>query len=164
MSMDLRRTKWLKKIKKRCTLCGEFYIGHTEKGDYCIGCRGKMKKDQDEQKNWWNQQMNKRENFQKFIERGDREGSSELIGDITGSVSGTCEGTISGTAEAPGEDNQAFMHGQYSGNCKPIPTLGFKTKASGDFEGTIKYSEGKAGVIYMNKEPFETRGYFELFF
>lgn len=84
-------------------------------------------------------------------------------GDISGSVTGVCEGTITGKADQPGIDNEAFMRGQYSGNCKPIPGLSFKTKAEGTFEGTIKYNQGKAGVIYINKEPYETRGYFELF-
>ncbi len=86
-------------------------------------------------------------------------------GDITGSLIGTCEGTITGKAEKPDSDGESTLSGQYSGDCKPIPTLGFKTHASGTFTGTAKFKQNKAEITVSNKEPFETHGsWFELFF
>lgn len=85
-------------------------------------------------------------------------------GDITGSVGGSCEGTVSGKAEKPNAEGFAPIHGKYSGECKPVPGLGFKTPASGEFEGKISYKNGKAGINYSNKKPFEKTGYFELSF
>lgn len=85
-------------------------------------------------------------------------------GDISGSVSGVCTGSIIGKSEVPDSDGEARIEGQYLGDCQPIPGLGFKTKASGTFEGEIEHKEGKIHLIYDNKEPFSNRGSFDLFF
>lgn len=86
-------------------------------------------------------------------------------GDIAGNLTGTCEGKISGKATAPDQDNESELTGEYSGDCKPIPTLGFKTHASGTFTGVAKFNEGKAQITATNKEPLEMGGsWFEMFF
>ena len=86
-------------------------------------------------------------------------------GDISGKLTGTCEGTITGKAEKPDGNSESTFKGEYSGDCKPIPTLGFKTHASGTFTGTATFKENKAQVTVLNKEPFETGGnWFEMFF
>lgn len=85
-------------------------------------------------------------------------------GDITGSIGGSCEGTINGKAEKPNAEGFAPIQGKYSGECKPVPGLGFKTPASGEFEGKISYKDGRVGINYTNKKPLEKTGYFELSF
>lgn len=86
-------------------------------------------------------------------------------GDISGNLTGTCDGKITGKATAPDQDNESELSGEYSGDCKPIPTLGFKTHASGVFTGVAKFNEGKAQITATNKEPFEMGGsWFEMFF
>ena len=85
-------------------------------------------------------------------------------GAISGSMNGTCEGVITGNAEKPNQYNHSAFTGTYKGTCKPIPGLGFKTNASGEFNGTAWFSESKAGVHLFNKEPYEMGTYFEMFF
>ncbi len=86
-------------------------------------------------------------------------------GDISGTLSGTCEGKITGKAEKPNAEKLAPFEGSYSGECKPIPTLGFKTKVSGIFDGKADFNKNKASVIVKNQEPFENGGnWFEMFF
>lgn len=86
-------------------------------------------------------------------------------GAISGNLSGTCEGPISGNASSQNQNNTAEISGNYSGKCKPIPTLGFATPMSGDFTGKVFYDEGKAAIIVNNKQPIAPgANYFEMFF
>jgi hypothetical protein len=85
-------------------------------------------------------------------------------GPISGTLSGVCEGIITGNAEKPNQYNHSALTGTYKGTCKPIPGLSFKTNAGGEFSGTAWFGEGKAGITVINKEPYETRAYFEMFF
>lgn len=85
-------------------------------------------------------------------------------GDVTGYLSGTCEGKITGKAEKPDSNGNTTMTGQYSGECKPIPTLSFKTHASGTFTGNVQFQAGKAQISVKNEEPFATGGWFEMYF
>lgn len=86
-------------------------------------------------------------------------------GEVTGELSGTCEAKITGTAEKPDSNGNSNLSGQYSGACKPIPTLGFKTPASGTFTGVVRFQESKAEITVNNKEPIETGGnWFEMHF
>ena len=85
-------------------------------------------------------------------------------GDISGSLKGVCEGLIKGKSDVPDSIGEARIEGTFSGDCKPIPGLGFKTKASGTFEGELKFKEDKVHIIYQINEPYQTRGGFELLF
>lgn len=86
-------------------------------------------------------------------------------GTISGNLSGACEGPITGNASAQNQNNTSEINGNYSGECKPIPTLGFATPMSGDFSGKVFYDEGKAAIIVNNKEPIAPGpNYFEMFF
>lgn len=86
-------------------------------------------------------------------------------GSISGNLSGTCEGPITGNASPQNQNNTAEINGNYSGKCKPIPTLGFATPMSGDFTGKVFYDEGKAAIIVNNKQPIAPGpNYFEMFF
>lgn len=85
-------------------------------------------------------------------------------GDITGRISGVCDGTINGKSDKPDSDGEARIEGAFSGDCKPIPGLSFKTKASGNFEGQLQFKENKVHIIYILNEPYQTRGGFELAF
>jgi len=85
-------------------------------------------------------------------------------GPINGSLSGTCDGTITGNASKPDDNGNGMLEGQYSGDCKPIPTLSFKTHASGTFTGNVQFKDKKAQITINNKEPFPTGSWFELFF
>ncbi len=86
-------------------------------------------------------------------------------GAITGSLSGACEGTVTGNADKQNENNTANISGSYSGECKPIPTFGFKTPMSGSFSSKVFYDEGKASITASNKEPIDIGStYFEMFF
>lgn len=82
-------------------------------------------------------------------------------GEITGKLTDVCEGTITGTSDKPDSDGEARIQGSFSGDCKPIPGLSFKTRASGSFEGQLKLKENKVYIIYQLKEPYESRGGFE---
>lgn len=85
-------------------------------------------------------------------------------GDVTGSITGVCEGNITGKSDKPDAEGEARIEGQFSGDCKPIPGLSFKTKASGTFEGQLKLKDKKVHIIYQLNEPYSTRGGFELSF
>lgn len=85
-------------------------------------------------------------------------------GDVTGRISGVCEGGITGKSDKPDSDGEARIEGKFQGDCKPIPGLSFKTKASGTFEGQLRFKENKVHIIYTLNEPYQTRGGFDLFF
>jgi hypothetical protein len=85
-------------------------------------------------------------------------------GAISGNLSGTCEAAITGNADQPDSNGNSNISGQYSGNCKPIPTLGYKTPALGTFTGVIRFKENKAEISVKNKEPIETGSWFEMHF